>query len=124
MLHAHHYQPTGLVLVVELYFLYPREGIHRRWENGFRITSMAATADQAAFMLSVPKRKMMDETQETLRTSAFPSTHVKISRGLTSDQKKIQASHVKSFINASVEWKNKREKEKELPTKHVNCEQS
>lgn len=46
------------------------------------------------------------------------------SRGLTSDQKKIQASHVKSFINASVEWKNKREKEKELPTKHLNCEQS
>ncbi|CAL5352084.1 unnamed protein product [Camellia sinensis] len=34
------------------------------------------------------------------------------SRGLTSDQKKIQASHVKAFINASVEWKNKREKEK------------
>ncbi|XP_028110256.1 casein kinase 1-like protein HD16 isoform X1 [Camellia sinensis] len=63
--------------VVELDFLYPSEGIHRRWENGFRITSMAATADQAAFILSVPKRKMMDETQETLRTSAFPSTHVK-----------------------------------------------
>ncbi|THG03559.1 hypothetical protein TEA_022936 [Camellia sinensis var. sinensis] len=98
--------------VVELDFLYPSEGIHRRWENGFRITSMAATADQAAFILSVPKRKMMDETQETLRTSAFPSTHVKTSRGLTSDQKKIQASHVKAFINASVEWKNKREKEK------------
>lgn len=26
---------------------------------------------------SVPKRRPMDETQETLRTSAFPSTHVK-----------------------------------------------
>lgn len=39
---------------------------------------MAATADQAAFILSVPKRKMMDETQETLRTTAFPSTHVKV----------------------------------------------
>ncbi|KAB5512161.1 hypothetical protein DKX38_029189 [Salix brachista] len=63
--------------VVELDFLYPSEGIHRRWESGFRITSMAATADQAAFILSVPKRKVMDETQETLRTSAFPSTHVK-----------------------------------------------
>uniref|UniRef100_A0A162ACT5 non-specific serine/threonine protein kinase n=1 Tax=Daucus carota subsp. sativus TaxID=79200 RepID=A0A162ACT5_DAUCS len=63
--------------VVELDFLYPSEGIHRRWENGYRITSMAATADQSAFILSVPRRKMTDETQETLRTSAFPSTHVK-----------------------------------------------
>ncbi|PIA59906.1 hypothetical protein AQUCO_00400643v1 [Aquilegia coerulea] len=65
--------------VVELDFLYPSEGIHRRWENGYRITSTAATPDQAAFILSVPKRKLMDETQETLRTSAFPSTHVKVS---------------------------------------------
>lgn len=64
--------------VVELDFLYPSEGIHRRWENGYRITSMAATPDQAAFILSIPRRKMMDETQETLRTSAFPSTHVKV----------------------------------------------
>uniref|UniRef100_A0A7N0UV59 non-specific serine/threonine protein kinase n=1 Tax=Kalanchoe fedtschenkoi TaxID=63787 RepID=A0A7N0UV59_KALFE len=63
--------------VVELDFLYPSEGIHKRWESGYRITSMAATADQAAFILSIPKRKMTDETQETLRTSAFPSTHVK-----------------------------------------------
>lgn len=39
---------------------------------------MAATTDQAAFVLSIPKRKLMDETQETLRTSAFPSTHVKV----------------------------------------------
>ncbi|XP_024960938.1 casein kinase 1-like protein HD16 isoform X2 [Cynara cardunculus var. scolymus] len=63
--------------VVELDFLYPSEGIHRRWEYGYRITSIAATADQAAFILSIPKRKKVDETQETLRTSAFPSTHVK-----------------------------------------------
>ncbi|KAE8677733.1 Detected protein of confused Function [Hibiscus syriacus] len=62
---------------VELDFLYPSEGIHRRWESGYRITSMAATVDQAAFIPSVPKRKTMDETQETLRTSTFPSTHVK-----------------------------------------------
>lgn len=62
---------------VELDFQYPSEGIHRRWDNGFRITSCAATPDQAAFVLSVPKRRPMDETQETLRTSAFPSTHVK-----------------------------------------------
>lgn len=64
--------------VVELDFLYPSEGIHRRWENGYRITSTAATGDQAAFILSIPKRKLMDETQETLRTSTFPSNHVKV----------------------------------------------
>ncbi|XP_059460768.1 casein kinase 1-like protein HD16 isoform X1 [Corylus avellana] len=63
--------------VVELDFLYPSEGIHRRWDGGYRITSTAATWDQAAFVLSVPRRKLSDETQETLRTSAFPSTHVK-----------------------------------------------
>lgn len=64
--------------VVELDFLYPSEGIHRRWDNGYRITSVAATWDQAAFVLSVPRRKLIDETQETLRTSAFPSNHVKV----------------------------------------------
>ncbi|ONK65042.1 uncharacterized protein A4U43_C07F32880 [Asparagus officinalis] len=63
--------------VVELDFLYPSEGIHRRWESGYRITATAATPDQAAFILSIPKRKLSDETQETLRTSAFPSNHVK-----------------------------------------------
>lgn len=63
--------------VVELDFLYPSEGIHRRWDTGYRITATAATVDQAAFVLSVPRRKPGDETQETLRTSAFPSTHVK-----------------------------------------------
>lgn len=62
---------------VELDFQYASEGIHRRWDAGFRITSCAATPDQAAFVLSVPRRRPMDETQETLRTSAFPSTHVK-----------------------------------------------
>ncbi|KAJ4846400.1 Casein kinase 1-like protein hd16 [Turnera subulata] len=65
--------------VVELDFLYPSEGIHRRWENGYRITSTAATTDQAAFILSVPKKRSEDVAQETLRTSAFPSTHVKTS---------------------------------------------
>ncbi|KAL5698492.1 Casein kinase 1-like protein hd16 [Ranunculus cassubicifolius] len=63
--------------VVELDFLYPSEGIHRRWEDGYRITSTAATNDQAAFILSVPKRKRPENTQETLRTSSFPSDHVK-----------------------------------------------
>lgn len=68
----------SLLQVVELDFLYPSEGIHRRWDSGYRITSTAATWDQAAFVLSVPRRKPTDETQETLRTSAFPSTHVKV----------------------------------------------
>ncbi|WOL14142.1 casein kinase 1-like protein HD16 [Canna indica] len=63
--------------VVELDFLYPSEGIHRRWDSGYRITATAATWDQAAFVLSIPRRKPVDETQETLRTSAFPSQHVK-----------------------------------------------
>jgi hypothetical protein len=112
---------------VELDFQYASEGIHRRWDAGFRITACAATPDQvlplpafaavaarqtvrlspwncfagcleaadaltqsnsvltfefcapsqAAFVLSVPRRRPVDETQETLRTSAFPSTHVK-----------------------------------------------
>ncbi|CAA3000499.1 casein kinase 1 HD16 [Olea europaea subsp. europaea] len=64
--------------VVELDFLYPSEGVHKRWDAGYRITSTAATWDQAALVLSVPRRKPADETQETLRTSAFPSTHVKV----------------------------------------------
>lgn len=64
--------------VVELDFLYPSEGIHRRWENGYRITSTAATADQAAFILSAHKKKSTDVAQETLRTSAFPVSHVKV----------------------------------------------
>ena len=63
--------------VVELDFQYPSEGIHRRWDSGFRITSCAATVDQAAFVLSIPRKRPLDETQETLRTSAFPSAHVK-----------------------------------------------
>ncbi|KAF5726861.1 hypothetical protein HS088_TW22G00545 [Tripterygium wilfordii] len=63
--------------VVELDFLYPSEGVHRRWDSGYRITATAATWDQAALVLSVPRRKLSDETQETLRTTAFPSTHVK-----------------------------------------------
>ncbi|XP_057427721.1 casein kinase 1-like protein HD16 [Lotus japonicus] len=63
--------------VVELDFLYPSEGIHKRWDNGYRITATAATWDQSALILSIPRRKPNDETQETLRTSQFPSTHVK-----------------------------------------------
>lgn len=63
--------------VVELDFLYPSEGIHKRWDRGYWITAAAATCDQAAFVLSVPRRRLTDETQETLRTINFPSKHVK-----------------------------------------------
>lgn len=68
--------------VVELDFLYPSEGIHRRWDNGYRITAMAATMDQSALILSKPRRRPRDETQETLRTTQFPSQHVKVGSGL------------------------------------------
>jgi hypothetical protein len=64
--------------VVELDFLYPSEGIHKRWDHGYRITATAATWDQAALVLSIPRRRPTDETQETLRTSAFPSQRVKV----------------------------------------------
>jgi hypothetical protein len=64
--------------VVELDFLYPSEGIHKRWDNGYRITATAATLDQSALILSIPRNRPGDETQETLRTSQFPSAHVKV----------------------------------------------
>jgi hypothetical protein len=67
-----------LLQVVELDFLYPSEGIHRRWDNGYRITAMAGTMDQSALILSRPRRRPRDETQETLRTTQFPSQHVKV----------------------------------------------
>ncbi|KAL8552813.1 hypothetical protein ACS0TY_001484 [Phlomoides rotata] len=53
------------------------KGIHKRWDVGYRVTSTAATWDQAAIVLSVPRRKLSDQTQETHRTSPFPSRHVK-----------------------------------------------
>ncbi len=63
--------------MVELDFQYPSEGIHKRWDDGCRITACAATHDQAAFVLSTPKKRPFDETQETLRTTTFPTSHVK-----------------------------------------------
>lgn len=62
---------------VELDFQYPSEGIHKRWDAGYRITCCAATSEQAAFILSISRNPLHDETQETLRTSNFPSDHVK-----------------------------------------------
>lgn len=42
---------------VELDFHYPSEGIHKRWDSGFRITCTASTHDQSAFILSQVRRK-------------------------------------------------------------------
>jgi hypothetical protein len=58
---------ANLPQCVELDFQYPSEGIHRRWDAGFRITACAATPDQSAFVLSVPRRRPMDETQVRCR---------------------------------------------------------
>ncbi|EOA32417.1 hypothetical protein CARUB_v10015691mg, partial [Capsella rubella] len=63
--------------VLELDFLKPSEDMNRRRERGYKITSMAATADQAALILSLPRRETTAEIQETLRTSAFPSSYIK-----------------------------------------------
>lgn len=69
---------TGILQqCVELDFHYPSEGIHKRWDVGYRISCAASTHDQSAFILSQMKRSFQDETQETLRTSQFPTTHIK-----------------------------------------------
>ena len=39
--------------VVELDFQYPSEGIHKRWDGGYRITALAATPDQVCGSLGV-----------------------------------------------------------------------
>ncbi|THU45981.1 hypothetical protein C4D60_Mb09t00110 [Musa balbisiana] len=57
--------------VIELDFLYPKEGLHRRWGNCYRTTATtAATSDQAAFPAvlrsSVPGRKPDNKTQECM----------------------------------------------------------
>lgn len=62
---------------VELDFQYPSEGIHKRWDACYRITYVAATHDQCALILSRSRKPPDDETQETLRTTSFPTTHVK-----------------------------------------------
>eukprot|EP00195_Chlamydomonas_chlamydogama_P005702 CAMPEP_0202899676 /NCGR_PEP_ID=MMETSP1392-20130828/7848_1 /ASSEMBLY_ACC=CAM_ASM_000868 /TAXON_ID=225041 /ORGANISM="Chlamydomonas chlamydogama, Strain SAG 11-48b" /LENGTH=707 /DNA_ID=CAMNT_0049585925 /DNA_START=147 /DNA_END=2270 /DNA_ORIENTATION=+ len=63
--------------VVELDFQYPSEGIHKRWDGGYRITCCAATHYQSAFILSKMRKSINDETQETLRTTQFPTQHIK-----------------------------------------------
>ncbi|KAL5724664.1 hypothetical protein ACHQM5_007892 [Ranunculus cassubicifolius] len=96
--------------VAELDFLYPSEGIHKRWDSGYRITATAATLDQASFILwtaatldqasfilCVPRRKPYDETQATLQTSDFPSTHVKVSPSFFMDISCCTAVYIHEF---------------------------
>lgn len=63
---------VSVLQCVELDFQYPSEGIHRRWDAGFRITACAATPDQSAFVLSVPRRRPMDETQVRIMAAGLP----------------------------------------------------
>jgi hypothetical protein len=67
-----------ILQVVELDFQYPSEGLHQRYGAGYRITSCAATPDQAAFILSMTKKPKMKPMDETLLTSDFPSKHIKV----------------------------------------------
>jgi hypothetical protein len=60
--HVLHCLVAGLQCV-ELDFHYPSEGIHKRWDAGYRVTCGAATCDQAAFVLSQMKKTPTDETQ-------------------------------------------------------------
>ncbi|KAJ0490131.1 hypothetical protein HanHA300_Chr12g0451941 [Helianthus annuus] len=43
--------------VMELDF-YPSEGMHKRWDAGYRITLTAATSNQAAFVLSIREENL------------------------------------------------------------------
>ena len=61
--------------VVELDFQYPSEGIHKRWEAGYRITCAAATQDQAAFVLSSMRSSNVDETQASAHTGLGGGAH-------------------------------------------------
>ncbi|MFS7971130.1 hypothetical protein Hanom_Chr09g00829081 [Helianthus anomalus] len=44
--------------VVELDLLYPSEGMHKRWDVGYRITLIASTSNQAAFVLSIREENL------------------------------------------------------------------
>ncbi|KAJ0867400.1 hypothetical protein HanRHA438_Chr12g0562751 [Helianthus annuus] len=37
---------------------YPSEGMHKRWDAGYRITLTAATSNQAAFVLSIREENL------------------------------------------------------------------
>ncbi|CAK8574387.1 unnamed protein product [Lathyrus sativus] len=63
--------------VVELDFFYPSDVIQKRLDEGYMITATAASLAQSAVILSIPRNKCGDETQETLVTPMFPSAHLK-----------------------------------------------
>ncbi|KAJ0889746.1 hypothetical protein HanRHA438_Chr09g0416181 [Helianthus annuus] len=44
--------------VVEPDLLYPNEGMHKRWDAGYRITLTASTSNQAAFVLSIREENL------------------------------------------------------------------
>ncbi|KAK9804096.1 hypothetical protein WJX73_007044 [Symbiochloris irregularis] len=62
---------------VELDFVYPSEAIHHYWDRGYRITSVGASPDQIAVVMSLAPGYAAEAPQETLRTSTFPATHIK-----------------------------------------------
>ncbi|KAL5062935.1 hypothetical protein RYX36_024672 [Vicia faba] len=83
--------------MVKLDFLYPSEGIQKRWDNGYRITATADTFDQSALILSILRNRPGDETQETLCTSQFPSAHVNCTSKFPSAHVKV--GQVERFSN-------------------------
>ncbi|KAF8023215.1 hypothetical protein BT93_F0655 [Corymbia citriodora subsp. variegata] len=58
--------------VVELDFQYPYEAIHQRSDQGYFITSVAATPDQVAVVFSIPGEELEIGSQEAIQTSHFP----------------------------------------------------
>lgn len=57
---------------------HPRCSFTHTYRSSFRThTHPRACAHQAAFILSRLRKPPDDETQETLRTTSFPTTHIK-----------------------------------------------
>lgn len=59
--------------VVETDYQYPSEAIHLRWNEGYRITSVASTQHQTAVIMSRYKSRLL-HNQETLRRQEWPTT--------------------------------------------------
>ena len=57
---------------IELDFMYPSEGVRRRWSAGYRVTSCAATAELTALVLSTFNTKPAYFMQEINRSPSFP----------------------------------------------------
>ncbi|KAK4746278.1 hypothetical protein SAY87_012590 [Trapa incisa] len=66
---------------------FPFKWINKKWKEGFHVTSMTRAGSRWGVVMSRNSGysdQVVDETQKTLRTSAFPSTHVKESGERTS----------------------------------------